>query len=95
MWACFFRDQAVEDVSTEWLTKHEPALRKHCLAYHRQHGFPPHPGVLVRDVLKAFLQEVLGTLHLAVAMKCFRNDSAVKPTLQKVWLWRSNGMLSK
>jgi hypothetical protein len=50
MYACLFADSAVQKVSTAWLDSHEAVLRSKCVWYAREHGFPPHPGVLMQMV---------------------------------------------
>jgi hypothetical protein len=50
MYACLFADASVQKVSTTWLLCHEAMLRSKCVSYALEHGFPPHPGVLMEMV---------------------------------------------
>jgi hypothetical protein len=50
MYACLFADAAVQKVSTNWLLSNEAVLHSTCVSYAREHGFPPHPGVLMEIV---------------------------------------------
>jgi hypothetical protein len=50
MYACLFADSSVQKVSTAWLVSHSVVLRAKCLSYTREHGFSPHPGVLIEMI---------------------------------------------
>jgi hypothetical protein len=50
MYACLFADSSVQKLSTAWLVENSAMLRSKCLSYFKEHGFPPHPGVLIEMV---------------------------------------------
>ena len=50
MYACLFADSSVQKVSTMWLVSHTVVMRTKCLSYMSEHGFPPHPGVLIEMI---------------------------------------------
>ena len=44
-----FADNEMEAVPTKWLDNNSDMLRKLVEAYTANHGFPPHPGVLIEE----------------------------------------------
>ncbi len=50
MYACLFADSSVQKLSTAWLVENTVKLRFRCLSYFQEHGFAPHPGVLIEMI---------------------------------------------
>ena len=52
MWTCLVTTNEVDKLETAWMLSQEAGMRETCLMYTEQHGFPPHPAVLVQEYNK-------------------------------------------